>query len=94
VWAKVKPVFTTDFLRYSVQMSITDDTTVELAYDRGEVRAELRSSEIHELEIELLEGSVADMQHFAEQLALILPLEYSEVSKAEQGYRLVSKDFD
>jgi inorganic triphosphatase YgiF len=94
VWAKVKPLFTTDFLRHSVHITIADHTMVELAYDRGAVRADQCSSEIHELEIELLQGSVADMQHFAEQLALLLPLEYSEVSKAEQGYRLVSKDFD
>jgi triphosphatase len=59
-----------------------------MAYDRGQVRAGKRHTAIHEIELELKQGEIEKVQQFAEQLKAALPLEYSDISKAGQGYAL------
>jgi len=88
VWHAIAPVFTTEFERCVLPIRFDDGTTVEMAYDRGEVRAGPRRADIHEIELELKQGEIEKVQEFAEQLKAALPLEYSDISKAGQGYKL------
>ena len=59
IWPKLQSVFTTDFERQTIQLELADNTLVELAYDRGEVRTDNSAVPIHEIELELKTGSVA-----------------------------------
>jgi inorganic triphosphatase YgiF len=93
IWQAIEPVFTTDFERCVLPITLEDGTNVEMAYDRGEVRAGERRAAIHEIELELKHGEIERVQEFARQLKAALPLDYSDISKAGQGYAL-SQDID
>ncbi|WP_297809796.1 CYTH domain-containing protein [uncultured Methylophaga sp.] len=88
VWSAIAPVFTTEFERQLLPLRLQDGTRVEMAYDRGEVRAGKKRAVIHEIELELKQGDVKKMQNLAESLKAALPLQYSDISKAAQGYKL------
>lgn len=88
IWEAVEPVFTTDFERCVLPIELDDGTLIEMAYDRGEVRAGNKKATIHEIELELKHGEIKKVQEFADQLKAALPLEYSDISKAGQGYKL------
>lgn len=90
IWPKLQSVFTTDFERQTIQLELADNTQVELAYDRGEVRTESSAEPIHEIELELKAGSVDSLKQLAGQLCNSLKLTLNNTSKAKQGYRLVS----
>ena len=89
-WSMLQPVFTTDFIRETLQLTVTDGTQIELAYDRGEVRAGNLRSSIHEIELELKSGSVEQLKQLAERLQEHFSLKPSDCSKAKQGYQLAS----
>jgi len=63
---------------------------IELCMDHGEVRTEQRSTAICELELELKSGEPAQLFELALALLEIVPFELEPVSKAEQGYRLLT----
>jgi inorganic triphosphatase YgiF len=88
VWQAIAPIFTTDFERCVIPLELEDGTIVEMAYDRGEVRAGQRRAAIHEIELELKQGNIEKVQQFAAELQAALPLQYSDISKAGQGYAL------
>lgn len=88
IWSAIEPVFTTEFERQILPLRLAGGTTVEMAYDRGEVRAGERRTRIHEIELELKQGDVKNLQQLAEKLKAALPLQYSNISKAGQGYAL------
>lgn len=90
IWPKLSPIFTTDFLRETIHLSLADGTQVELAYDRGQVMASGEKIRIHEIELELLSGHVEQLNTLANQLKEQLPLSLSNMSKAQMGYQLVS----
>lgn len=94
LWQRVEPVFTTDFMRHSWQLTLPQQTQVELAYDRGKVIAGDKTWPIHEIELELKSGSVDEMKQLAEQFFNTLAVTYSDTSKAERGYRLVRNSED
>jgi len=91
IWPTLKPVFTTDFERQTLQLTLSDKTEVELAYDRGEVRTDNLAEAIHEIELELKQGSVETLKLLAEQCVKQLSVEYHDESKAHRGYRLVEQ---
>lgn len=91
IWSKLKPVFTTDFERQTLQLSLPDKTEVELAYDRGEVRTQTLAEPIHEIELELKNGSVESLKLLAEQCIKQLSVEFYDESKAHRGYRLIQQ---
>lgn len=91
LWRQVQPVFQTDFVRQALQLTLDDGTQVELAYDRGQIVAGERQAVIHEVELELKSGNINAVKQLAELLCQKLPLSYSDISKAAQGYRLVSE---
>lgn len=86
IWNAIEPLFTTEFDRLVLPLTLTDGTRVEMAYDRGEVRAGDRQAVIHEIELELKQGEIKKVQQLADRLKAALPLQYSNVSKAAQGY--------
>lgn len=88
VWNAIEPVFTTEFKRDVWLLALDKETVVELAYDRGEVRAGDKRTLIHEIELELKQGEIDICQQLADQLKAALPLEYSNISKAGLGYKI------
>jgi len=91
VWPNLKSVFTTDFERQILDLTLADNTEIELAYDRGEVHTDDLAEPIHEIELELKNGSVESLKLLAEQCVKQLAVEYHDESKAHRGYRLVQK---
>jgi len=90
LWLSLAPLFTTDFIRESVQITLADESQVELAYDHGEVRAGAKVKPIHEIELELKSGSVGSLTFLVKELAQHSPLSPSNISKAQLGYQLIS----
>jgi inorganic triphosphatase YgiF len=86
---KLHPVFVTDFSRTSRMLDF-QGAQIELCMDQGEVRTEQRSMPICELELELKSGNPRQLFELAQAILEIVPLELETVSKAEQGYRLLS----
>ncbi len=91
IWDNISELFTTDFIRQTIQLMLADGSEIELAYDRGEVRCGNSSEIIHEIELELKSGSVEQLKLLAEQLCSQLPVRPSDISKAQQGYQLAQK---
>src|SRR3990167_5365848 len=86
---KLQPVFVTDFSRTS-RMLEWQGAQIELCMDHGEVHTEQRSTPICELELELKSGEPTQLFELALALLEIVPFELESVSKAEQGYRLLT----
>jgi triphosphatase len=86
---KLQPVFVTDFSRTS-RMLLWQGAQIELCLDQGEVSTEQHSTPICELELELKSGDPQQLFELALAILEIVPFELEVVSKAEQGYRLLS----
>ena len=86
----LQPVFRTEFTRIQIQLAWANGDAVELALDRGNIRCEDRAEILCELELELKSGAPSRLFALARTLQRSVPLHLSNVSKAEQGYRLVS----
>jgi triphosphatase len=86
---KLQPVFVTDFSRSSRMLEF-HGAQIELCMDQGEVRAGQLTSPISELELELKSGEPVQLFELALAILKIVPFELETVSKAEQGYRLLS----
>ncbi|MGK6310062.1 CHAD domain-containing protein [Variovorax sp. DT-64] len=85
--ARLMPLHATDIRRTSREMR-TGDARVELAFDRGEVRAGDRSHAVCELEIELKSGSPQSLLELARRWRLRYRISLDTVSKAARGERL------
>lgn len=86
---KLHPVFVTDFTRNSRMLDF-QGAQIELCMDQGEVRTEQHSMPICELELELKSGEPRLLFELARAILDIVPFELETVSKAENGYRLLS----
>jgi len=86
---KLHPVFVTDFSRNSRMLDF-QGAQIELCMDQGEVRTEQHSMPICELELELKSGEPQQLFELALAILDIVPFELETVSKAENGYRLLS----
>ncbi len=85
---QLQPVFTTDFERTTWLLHLAPATVVELALDQGAVRAGSASLPICEIELELKSGELQVLLDFAEQLKQLVPLQASDISKAQRGFAL------
>ncbi|MCY7398095.1 MAG: CHAD domain-containing protein [Sphingomonas bacterium] len=65
---------------------------IELALDRGTVRAGPQQAPIVELELELKSGNPADLFDLARDIGKSIPLRLSALSKADRGYRLATDE--
>ncbi len=81
------PMFTTEVRRH-VRLLDTPHGTIELAIDRGRVRAGEGSEAISEIELELVEGSTLAIMHLAQELISEVPLRPSIRSKSARGFDL------
>lgn len=85
----VRPLFSTDFWREKWLVN-EGNSRVEIALDRGEVKAGELAEPICELELELLEGEAADLLKLARRLVNQSGLRQGSLSKAARGYHLAA----
>ena len=86
---RLKPQFSTDINR-TIWHIRWEDSVVEAACDQGTVTAGDRSANIVELELELVDGSLADLYSLARDLASSCAAQLAVTSKADRGYALVT----
>jgi inorganic triphosphatase YgiF len=91
IWSTLAPIFTTDFVRETLQIILADNTQIEFAYDYGKVTAKQLSTPIHEVEMELKTGSVKQLTQFASMVSEKLELKPSNSNKARLGYQLLAR---
>ncbi|VWX62932.1 Inorganic triphosphatase YgiF, contains CYTH and CHAD domains [Burkholderiales bacterium 8X] len=80
-------LYSTDIRRISRQIQI-GDATVELAFDRGEIRASGKRRAVCELELELKEGDPRSLLELAERWRARHRLWINSISKSARGERL------
>lgn len=85
------PVFSTRFHRDTRRLQPRPGACILAMIDTGLIEAGTRSVPIHELELELIEGSEEELFLVAATLRETLPLTPENVSKAQRGYRLALK---
>jgi len=84
---RLDAIFTTDFRRRIWRVAF-GESLIELALDRGRIESGERRERICEIELELIEGRIADLFGLTRSLQKHLPLYPAIASKAERGYRL------
>jgi inorganic triphosphatase YgiF len=90
LWSTVSPVFTTDFIRQTMMIKSQKGDEVEVAYDKGHIYTDDKTSPIHEIELELKLGDIEELHSIASYLKSIMSLKLTESSKAQIGYSLLS----
>lgn len=86
---RLRPVFETEVTR-TVRDLAVDGAAVELAIDRGEVRAGAARAPIAELELELKAGDRAVLYRLARDLLERVPLRLEIYSKSDRGFALLA----
>jgi inorganic triphosphatase YgiF len=84
---KLRPVFETDVERVAIVLE-HQDNKLELAIDRGEVRAGDRSEPLSEVELEVKDSEPIEAVKLARRIAAETAASYGTKSKAERGYAL------
>ena len=84
---KLKPVFETVIERTAFPIH-SGDADLELAVDRGHIKAREWREPVSEVEIELKQGDRATLAKIAQRLAQSAPVAYAAQSKPERGYAL------
>lgn len=84
------PIFSTGIRRTAMVLRPDALTTIEAAFDLGEVRAGDACQPICEIELELLAGRVGRLFDLALDLQRLAPLRITTRSKADIGYTLVT----
>jgi triphosphatase len=82
------PIFATHVHRTLVPLR-PGNSLVELALDQGHVRVGRNTTPLAEVELELKNGSVADLFRAARMVAALVPAKLAVKTKSEQGYTLV-----
>lgn len=86
--SELQPAFSTDFTRLAWLLRPATGVCIELALDRGHIDSNDRRERICEVELELIEGTPADLFALALALQKDTGLHPSIASKAERGYRV------
>lgn len=86
------PIFSTDFARQTWLLEMSEDTLIEVAYDRGFIEAKQDKKDICEIELELVKGDEEQLFVLAQEIALLPEVRLSNVSKAQRGYMLGDGD--
>jgi len=92
-WRKLRPVFETRVERTSVPLRYRD-ALIEMALDKGQVKANGHAQAISEIELELKDGNIGALAELARHLARNTPLGLNLLSKAERGYALADEEQD
>ncbi|MBI1208368.1 MAG: CHAD domain-containing protein [Azospirillum sp.] len=86
----LKPVFETDVERTSLWIGPDSLTSIEVALDRGEIRADGVRVPVSEIALGLYAGTVGRLFELALALQQRVPLRIAEESKADVGYGLIT----
>lgn len=86
---KLRSIFETDIFRTTWQL-VRGESKVELAWDRGHIRAGGQEEPVNELELELKAGSPDTLFALAQALAEGLPVRVGHATKAERGVSLAA----
>ena len=90
--AELAPAFSTDVMRRTATVEVAapdhDTALVELALDKGEIRARNRSDAVSELELELIRGPASALYELAMTMQASAPLHIQTASKAKRGFVL------
>jgi triphosphatase len=89
VTSDLQPVFVTDFWRTTRMLQWKDGSEIELALDRGEIRAGEHVQPLCEVELELKHGQPQSLYDVALAIAGRVHLSVENRSKAERGYALL-----
>jgi len=89
IWSQLQPVFTTNFVRETLQLSLSNNMKIELAYDCGQVVSGDLAEPIHEIELELKAGSVKQLKQLSKQFCQQLNVKPSNRNKAQLGYQML-----
>ena len=88
--ADLVPVFNTEVRRTIIPIALDDGLAIELAIDRGRIKAADASEPICEAELEIKEGSTARLFDFAIELHRSVPLTLEHRTKAARGFALAT----
>jgi inorganic triphosphatase YgiF len=88
---KLKPLFRTDIERTTWRIP-WNSSMVDAACDHGRVIAGEHSAEIAELELELIDGTIADLFSLARDLVSSSGAQLAATSKAGRGYELLAAE--
>jgi triphosphatase len=83
----LRPTFETD-IRRTTWLVEAGSSKIELAWDRGDIRAGKKSRPVNELELELKAGNHAELFSLARNLVAHLPVRLGDATKAERGHAL------
>jgi inorganic triphosphatase YgiF len=84
---RLEPVVVTDVVRTTQSLEVDGDV-VEAALDLGSIIAGRARQDIHELELELREGTPMSLYRLALELNSAIPFDIEVESKAARGFRL------
>ena len=84
---ELRPAFATEITRAAIPVCC-GGSEIEIAIDRGTVRNRRRRAPISEIELELKEGSPAQLVKLARRIARATQASYGLASKAERGHAL------
>ncbi|AUX94762.1 inorganic triphosphatase [Mixta gaviniae] len=84
---QLTPLFTSHFSRERWLVTC-GESEIEVALDRGDIKANGLSEPLHEIELELKHGKLADLLALATELAKMEGLRLGSLSKAARGYWL------
>lgn len=91
---ELAPVFETSFRRRALLVEWPDDgrpaAQIEVAFDRGVIRANGHESPIQEVELELKQGEPRCLFRLAEAMRVQAPLRLLPLDKAARGYLLAT----
>lgn len=87
---RLKPLFVTEIRRKVALLRLPQGDEIELALDRGQIRAGETTVPLRELEMEIQAGEPAHLAAFALQLLDEVPMRLSRASKGDRGYALVA----
>ena len=88
--SELVPIFSTDFERQTWLLEMSDDTLIEVAYDRGFIETTKGKVDISEIELELIKGDEKQLFVFGHQIAKLPHVRLGNVNKAQRGYMLLN----
>lgn len=86
--ARLRPVYVTEISRARRVLRASDDSEIELAIDRGKIKAGAESLSIAEVELELKSGAPESLIALGRAIVGALPARLEHDSKAQRGVRL------
>jgi inorganic triphosphatase YgiF len=89
VWPQLKPLFRSEINRSLWHLEI-EGAQVEMAWDRGFIRAGDQEEAVNEVELELKSGSPDLLFKAAEEMLEVVPFRLGHLTKAARGYALAS----